>query len=108
MKPVKVLVDLVVLALTQTTDGGRWFRLGPLPSSRSGSTSFMGVIGTFPAFVIASADSTCFMRGDLQLIRRESVQRPLRGLNPKSGCPFVAVRLSWSADAVPVPRTYRR
>lgn len=27
-----------------------------------------GVIGTFPAFVIASADSTCFMRGDLQLI----------------------------------------
>ena len=74
MKPVNDLVDLVVLALTQTTDGGRWFRLGPLPSSRSGSTSFMGVIGTFPAFVIASADSTCFMRGDLQLIRRESVR----------------------------------
>ena len=41
MKPVKDLVDLVVLALTQTTDGGRCFRLGPLPSSRSGSTSFM-------------------------------------------------------------------
>ena len=74
MKPVKVLVDLVVLALTQTTDGGRWFRLGPLPSSRSGSTSFMGVIGTFPAFAIASADSICFMRGDLQLIRREPVR----------------------------------
>ena len=46
MKPVKDLADLVVLALTQSTDGGRWFQLGALPSSRSGSTSFMGVISS--------------------------------------------------------------
>ena len=41
MKPVKVLVDLVVLALTQTTDGRQVVSTRTLPSSRSGSTSFM-------------------------------------------------------------------
>ena len=43
MKPVKDLVDLVVLILTQTTDGSRLEVVSAraLPSSRSGSTSFM-------------------------------------------------------------------
>ena len=50
MKPVKDLVDLVILILTQTTDGSRLEVVSTrtAPSSRSGSTSFM--------------------RGDLQLI----------------------------------------
>ena len=43
MKPVKDLVDLVVLILTQTTDGSRLEVVSTRtpPSSRSGSTSFM-------------------------------------------------------------------
>lgn len=43
MKPVKDLVDLVVLILTQTTDGSRLEVVSTrtAPSSRSGSTSFM-------------------------------------------------------------------
>ena len=43
MKPVKDIVDLVVLALTQTADGGRLEVVSTrtAPSSRSGSTSFM-------------------------------------------------------------------
>ena len=43
MKPVKDLVDLVVLILTQTIDGSRLEVVSTraAPSSRSGSTSFM-------------------------------------------------------------------
>ncbi len=43
MKPVKDLVDLVVLILTQTIDGSRLEVVSARasPSSRSGSTSFM-------------------------------------------------------------------
>ena len=43
MKPVKDLVDLVILILTQTTDGSRLEVVSTrtAPSSRSGSTSFM-------------------------------------------------------------------
>ena len=43
MKPVKDLVDLVVIILTQTIDGSRLEVVSTrtAPSSRSGSTSFM-------------------------------------------------------------------
>ena len=43
MKPVKDLVDLVVLILTQTIDGSRLEVVSTrtAPSSRSGSTGFM-------------------------------------------------------------------
>ena len=71
MKPVNDLVDLVVLAPPMAADS-RWFRLGPLPSSRPGSTNFMGVIGTFPAFAITSRGSLISARGGFQRIRQET------------------------------------
>ena len=48
MKPVKDLVDLVILILTQTIDGSRLEVVSTrtAPSSRSGSTSFMRVISS--------------------------------------------------------------
>ena len=69
MKPVKDLVDLVVLILTQTIDGSRLEVVSTrtAPSSRSGSTSFGETVYKLPSFVrttppagVSECDSICF------------------------------------------------